>query len=162
VVVVWTSAYPSHAPQSNRPSLNLVQDVVASRLLFDCGVPLVYLPGYHVGARLLISRPEMEAFVRGKGAIGDYLHDLYTHNPLHDMFALQDAARRTWVIWDMIVIAWLLNPSWVPTWLTPAPVLGDDLHWRRPEGRHLIREAYDVQRDEIFLDFYDKLKRAPA
>jgi len=157
IVVVWTSAYPSHAPHSVRPSLNLVQDIQASRLMFDSGVPLVYLPGYHVGAQLKISRPEMEAHVRGRGPIGDCLWQLYDQNPLHRMFALTGTERRTWVIWDMIDIAWLINPDWVPTFLTTSPILTDDLHWRKDAGRHLIREAHDVQRDEIFLHFYDKL-----
>ena len=157
VVVIWTSAYPSHAPHSVRPSLNLVQDVASARVLFDCGVPLVYLPGYHVGAQLKISLPEMAAHVKGRGAIGDYLHHLYTHNPLHHMFALSDTARRTWVIWDLICIAWLVNPDWVPTFMTTSPILTEDLHWQKDPDRHFIREAYDVQRDEIFLHFYDKL-----
>jgi hypothetical protein len=46
IVVVWTSGFPSYAPLSNRPSLNLVQDHLASQLLFDCGAPIVYLPGF--------------------------------------------------------------------------------------------------------------------
>ena len=157
LVVVWTSSYPSTAPHSNRPSLNLVQDLPASRLLFDSGVPLVYIPGYQVGAQLRVSLPEIESFVRGRGAIGDYLHHLFTHNPLHAMFGLSDTGRRTWTIWDLICIAWLLEPSWVPTHLAPSPVLGDDLHWHQAPGRHLIREAHDVQRDEIFLDLYDRV-----
>ena len=161
VVVVWTSAYPSSAPHCNRPSLNLVQDPLASRLIFDSGVPHVYLPGYHVGAQLKVSRPEMEAFVRGRSAIGDYLYELYAGNPLHRMFAIEDAERRTWVIWDIINIAWLLNPGWVPTRLTSSPILDDGLYWRHEPGRHLMREAYDVQRDEIFIDLYDKIARAP-
>lgn len=160
IVVIWTSAYPSHAPHCNRPSLNLVQDLHASRLIFDSGVPHVYLPGYHVGAQLKISHPEMEANVKGKGAIGDYLWHLYTHNPLHDMFAITDAPRRTWVIWDIINIAWLINPDWVPTMLTSSPVLNADLYWEKSDSRHLMREAHDVQRDEIFIDLYDKLSRA--
>ena len=160
IVVIWTSAYPSHAPHCNRPSLNLVQDVHASRLLFDSGAPLVYLPGYHVGAQLKISLPEMQAFVKGKGAIGDYLQHLYENNPLHKMFAIEDTARRTWVIWDIIDIAWLINPDWVPTTLTNSPILDDALYWKADPTRHLMLEAHDVQRDEIFRDFYDKLARA--
>jgi len=159
IVVIWTSAYPSSAPHCNRPSLNLIQDVHASRLMFDSGVPLVYLPGYHVGAQLKISLPEVEKFIKGAGDIGDYLHHLYTNNPLHTMFALQDTARRTWVIWDIIDIAWLINPDWVPTTLTTSPILDKALHWKTDKSRHLIREAHDVQRDEIFLDFYDKLAK---
>lgn len=162
IVVIWTSAYPSNAPHCNRPSLNLVQDVHASRLVFDCGVPHVYLPGYQVGAQLKISLPEMERFVKGRGAIGDYLHHLYTNNPLHKMFALEDTARRTWVIWDIINIAWLINSDWVPTKLTTSPVLNDELYWEKSDSRHLMREAHDVQRDEIFLNLYDKLADAAA
>ncbi|WDR06272.1 nucleoside hydrolase [Devosia rhodophyticola] len=157
IVVVWTSGYPSAAPHSNRPSLNLVQDVHASRLLFDSGVPHVYLPGYHVGAQLKISLPEMEQFVRGRGAMGDYLYHLYTNNPLHKMFALEDTARRTWVIWDIINIAWLINPEWVPTHMTTSPILTEDLYMQLDPSRHAMAEAHDVQRDEIFIDFYDKL-----
>lgn len=82
LVVVWTSGYPSSFHLSNAPSLNLVQDRLASQLLFECGVAHVYLPGFHVGAQLKISLPDMETWVRGKGAIGDYLYELYTHNPI--------------------------------------------------------------------------------
>jgi inosine-uridine nucleoside N-ribohydrolase len=157
IVVVWTSAYPTSAPHCNRPSLNLVQDTVASRILFDSGVPHIYLPGYHVGAQLKISQLEMERYVKGRGAIGDYLHHLYTHNPLHHMFAMEDTERRTWVIWDMINIAWLINPEWVPTYLTTSPILSSDLYWQNDPARHAMREAFDVQRDEIFMNFYDCL-----
>ncbi|WP_298969428.1 nucleoside hydrolase [uncultured Roseobacter sp.] len=160
IVVIWTSAYPSTAPHCNRPSLNLVQDVHASRIIFDSGVPHIYLPGYHVGAQLKISRPEMAQFVKGRGAIGDYLYYLYTHNPLHDMFAISDAERRSWVIWDIINIAWLIDPDWVPTHLTTSPILDENLFWEKHAERHQMREAHDVQRDEIFLDFYDKLAAA--
>jgi purine nucleosidase len=159
IVVVWTSGYPSAAPHCNRPSLNMVQDLAASRVLFDSGVPHVYLPGYHVGAQLKISLPEMERFVKGRGAIGDYLHHLFTHNPLHQMFALEDTARRTWVIWDIINIAWLINPDWVPTYMTTSPRLDEGLFWRKDPDRPAMREAFDVQRDEIFLNFYDCLPK---
>ena len=43
IVVIWTSAYPSESPQYNGASLNLVQDPISSRLIFDSGVPHVYL-----------------------------------------------------------------------------------------------------------------------
>lgn len=161
IVVVWTSAFPSSTPHCNRPSLNLVQDEPASSLIFDCGVPHVYLPGYHVGAQLKISLPEMQRFVDGKGAIGSYLHHLYTHNPLHEMFAITDPEERNWVIWDLIDIAWLFDPDWVPTMLVRSPVLDDDLYWQHPAGRHLMREAWDVNRDAIFMDLYRCLETAP-
>ena len=139
----------------------MVQDRLSSRLLFDCGVPQVYLPGYHVGAQLKISLPEMERFVKGQGAIGDYLHQLYTNNPLHEMFAITGAEAKTWVIWDIINVAWLLDPAYVSTFDTHSPILDTDLYWRQDSSRHPMVEAYDLNRDAIFEDFYSCLTKAP-
>ena len=129
--------------------------------MFDCGVPLVYLPGYHVGAQLKISRPEMEQFVQGRGKIGDYLHHLYTNNPLHKMFAITGVDTKTWVIWDIINVAWLFDESYVSAFLTTSPLLDDGLYWQHPNDRHPMLEAFDLNRDAIFEDFYRTLERAP-
>ncbi len=159
IVVIWTAGYPSTVARTNF-SLNMEQDMVASKVLFESGVPLVYQPGFHVGAQLRLSLPEMEAFVKGRGAIGDYLYHLYTHNPLWEMLGITGTYASTWVIWDLITIAWLLNPRWVPSELVPAPKLGDDRRWYHNAKRHLMREAYDIQRDAIFADFFRKLENA--
>lgn len=157
IVVVWTSGYPSWSPLSNRPSLNLVQDVSAARLLFDCGVPLVYLPGFYIGAQLSISLPEMERWIRGRGPIGDYLYHLYTHNPIHLQRGITDQADRTWIMWDLICVAWLKDPDWVPSRLRPSPTLDAVLCWQHPEDRHPIREAIGIDRDAIFRDLFRSL-----
>ena len=162
IVVVWTASFPSYAPFCNEPSLNLVQDPLASRLLFECGVPHVYLPGYHVGAQLKISWPEMQQFVKPHGAIGDYLWHLYTNNPLHDMFAISDQETKTWVIWDIINVAWLFDPAYVSIHMTTSPHLNEALYWENDSGRHMMAEAFDVNRDLIFEDIYRTLQRAPG
>jgi purine nucleosidase len=165
IVVVWTSGYPSHAPHANH-SFNLEQDLLASRWLLDSGVPHVYLPGYHVGAQLRLSLAEMERHVQPCGAIGAYLHHLFTHNPLWPILGLehlQDGRTpHSWVIWDVINIAWLLDPDWVPSTLVRTPVLCDDTRWQQMPGRHWMREAHAVQRDAIFNDFFATLSRAPG
>lgn len=162
IVVVWTASFPSYAPFCNEPSLNLVQDRLASQLLFECGVPHVYLPGYHVGAQLKISYPEMERFIKPRGAIGAYLWQLYTNNPLHEMFAITGQETKTWVIWDIINVAWLFSDSYVSMHMTTSPALNDDLYWQTDPARHLMAEAYDLDRDAIFEDLYRTLERAPG
>jgi purine nucleosidase len=161
IVVVWTAGFPSHAPQINF-SLNLEQDMAASRVLFDSGVPLVYLPGFHVGAQLRLSLPEVTLHVQPRGAIGADLHRLYLHNPLTDLAGLDvHAPGFSWVIWDVINIAWLLNADWVPSTLVPTPGLSEERRWLARPGAPLMREAYAVARDAIFGDFFETLKRAP-
>ena len=172
VVVVWTSGYPSHAPQVN-DSFNLEQDLLASQWLLDSGVPHVYLPGFQVGAQLRLSHAEMERHVAPCGAIGGALHRLFTDNPLWPMLGLQSLRDgrnpHSWVIWDMINVAWVLQPDWVPSTLVRTPWLGADRRWNHvaPEGaasvapRHLMREAYAVERDAIFNAFFAALACAP-
>lgn len=159
LVVVWTSGYPSHAPQVN-DSFNLEQDLVATRTLLDSGVPHVYLPGFHVGAQLRLSLPEMERWVQGRGALGDWLFGLYTRNPLWELLGIDSFFAHSWVIWDLINIAWLIEPGWVPSALVRTPVLDEAKRWRAAPDRHPMREAYAVDRDAIFGDFFRALEGA--
>lgn len=156
IVVVWTSGYPSHAPQPNH-SFNLEQDLHATRVLLGSGVPLVYLPGFHVGAQLRLSLPEVERWVQHEGAIGAYLHHLFTHNPLWEMQGVRDFFAHSWVIWDLICVAWLLQPDWVPSELVPTPALDADQRWQPRPGAPLMRQAYAVKRDAVFRDLFGKL-----
>jgi len=158
IVVTWTAGFPTITPVYNA-SFNMEQDMLASQLLFDSGVPLVYLPGFYMGAQLRLSIEESEVYFKGKGAIGDYLHHLYTHNPLYEQRGIVGHYGRTWVIWDLINIAWLLNPSWVPSHLLPTPSLGDDKFWNHDgKNDYMMREAYEIDRDGIFRDFYKKIE----
>ncbi|WP_298827379.1 nucleoside hydrolase [uncultured Piscinibacter sp.] len=156
IVVVWTSGYPSHAPHPNH-SFNLEQDLLASQWLLDSGVPHVYLPGFHVGAQLRLSLPEMERWVKGRGAIGDHLFDLYTHNPLWELLGIDSFEAHSWVIWDLINIAWLIEPDWVASGVVRTPRLRDDKRWQADATRHPMREAHAVQRDAIFRAFFRAL-----
>ena len=149
IVVVWTAAYPSFWPGVNT-SYNLAQDVPAARVLLESGVPLVYLPGYYVGEELRVSRAEISAHVAGRGPFGEYLHRLYERHPRGG-----HALGQSKVLWDLINIAWLLDASWFTVHSIPTPSLDGDLRWvaHGPE-RHAMLEALDVDRDEIFADFY--------
>ena len=159
MVVSWTSGYPTFVRFSNAPSMNLVQDQHASRLLFDSGVPLLYLPGYYIGEQLVMSLPESERWVSGRGEIGNYLHYRYTHNRLRQQRLVEPFPGQSWVCWDFINLAWLIDPTWVPTVFLPTPSLDDDLVWRRSPDRPLMSEAIDVDRDAVYRDFFSKLDR---
>ena len=149
ICVVWTSAHPSWWPRPTA-SYNLSLDLHASRVLFDSGVPLVYLPGYTVGEELRTTRSELERFVRGTGPVGDYLWQTWESH----WMTRTTSPGYSKVIWDLINVAYVLDPSWLATELVPSPVLGDDLRWQHHEGRHLIREAYDLDRDACFGDLF--------
>jgi inosine-uridine nucleoside N-ribohydrolase len=149
IVVVWLGGNPLYWPHSRE--FNLRQDVPAARVVFDCGAAVVHIPCRLVAEQLRTTLPEMFHYVKGRGAIGDYLYRIY------EDFA-EDHYARSKVIWDISTVAYLNDPSWVPTEVRPSPVLLDDTTWGLvEEGRHPFRTATEVHRDAVFGDLYRKL-----
>ncbi|UCD51469.1 MAG: hypothetical protein JSW27_02330, partial [Phycisphaerales bacterium] len=150
IVVVWLGGNGHHWPHQHE--FNYRQDLNASRTVFDCGVPFVQLPCTPVVTHLTTTVPEMERYVAGRGAIGDYLLKIF--KDYHkDHFAWSK------VLWDMTAIAWLINDSWLPSNLVHSPIVTDNYTLSFDQSRHLIRTVYFVRRDPIFRDFFTKLDR---
>ncbi len=150
IVVVWLGGHALYWPTANE--FNLQGDLVASQVVFDSGVPFVQIPCHPVASHLLTTLTELERFVKGRGAIGDYLVEIFAaYSPNH--FAASK------VIWDMSAVAWLLDASWVPTDVVHSPVLTDQKTWSHDPSRHFMRVAQTVRRDAIFGDFFEKLER---
>jgi inosine-uridine nucleoside N-ribohydrolase len=150
IVVVWLGGHPLY--WNSAREFNLQQDLVASRVLFDSGVPLVLVPCVNVAEHIKTTQAEMERFVKGRGAIGDYLYQIYSdYAPEH--FA------RSKEIWDLGPIAWLINPEWANSALVHSPILSTELKWSHDPFRHLIREVRTVNRDAIFGDLFRKLEK---
>lgn len=151
VVIVWLGGNPQYWPSARE--FNLQQDAPASRLLFDCGAPFVHIPCRNVAEHLRTTVPEMETCVKGRGAIGDYLYQIFCEHHA-DHFAWSK------VIWDISTVAWLVDADWVPTRLVHSPILTSELTWSRDPSRHFIREAVTCDRDAIFRDLFLKLEAA--
>lgn len=148
IVVVWLAGNPHTHHRATE--YNMYQDMHASRVILNSGVPLVHLPALNVTEHLRTSLAEMERYVRGRGALGDYLYSIYEQY-YPDQFA------RSKEIWDVGAIAWLVNPAWVDTVLIHTPILNDNHTWSHDPHRPLMREALSLQRDAIFADLFRKL-----
>jgi len=149
IVVVWLGGQPFYWPTARE--FNLQQDVPAAQVVFNSGVPLVHIPCKNVAEHLRTTLPELQLYLGGRGAIGEYLLQIFREYH-EDHFAYSK------VIWDISTVAYLNNPDWVPTQLTPAPILWDDVTWGAEDpARHLVRVANDVRRDAIFGDLFRKI-----
>lgn len=149
IVVVWLGGQPFYWPTARE--FNLQQDVPAAQVVFNSGVPLVHIPCKNVAEHLRTTLPELQVYLGGRGAIGEYLLEIF-RDYHEDHFAYSK------VIWDISTVAYLNNPDWVPTELVPAPILWDDVTWGKEDPtRHLIRVANDVRRDAIFGDLFRKI-----
>lgn len=177
IVVVWLGGQPPYF--SHGYEFNMGQDIRGAQHLFNCGVPLVWVPCMNVASLLSFSDDEARYKLNGKSKIGTYLTDIILaqftdldkaknraglHRTLQlkgredqsevyfSQFATEHVAwSRT--VWDVSTIAFLKNPGWVQSTLMPSPVLQDDCTWGKAQpDRHSIRVANYCQRDLIFGD----------
>lgn len=164
IVVVWLGGHLHCLPHT--VEFNLMQDLAASRLMFDSGVPLVQIPCLGVASHLLTTRAELDETIKGRNPVADFLYERFCeYSSNHFAWAKE--------IWDISTIAYLLNETWVPSRLVPSPVLAGDLTlslephfhvsgnltFEQATGRHLMREAWFIQRNPIFHDLFQKLLR---
>jgi inosine-uridine nucleoside N-ribohydrolase len=183
IVVVWLGGQPYDNDYAWE--FNLMQDMYASRLLFDSGVPLVHIPCNNVASKLVTTVAELRYYL-GDVSIAGYLTNIVadSFNKLTNVPALLEMVRalnpgtfgeyqeelwpqfkteqmaRSRSIWDVSAIAYLVNPFWCPTNFTPAPILTSKSRWERDASRHLVRVCSSVQRDAVFGDMFAKLKKA--
>ncbi|MFH5801416.1 nucleoside hydrolase [Haladaptatus sp. CMAA 1911] len=152
VVVVWLGGHPHSWHTASE--FNLEQDIRASQILFDSGVPLVQIPCKNVAEHIRTSVAELDEQLSDGGELAEYLLQIFTE------YGKNYDDRTIWTkeIWDLAPISYLVNPEWVPSHLTQSPILSDDARYSFDRNRHLIRVAADTERDLIFEDFFQKIK----
>jgi len=149
IVVVWLGGHALAWPHNEE--FNLLQDIGGAQVLFDSGVPLVWVPVEGATSNLLSTVPEIERYVEPCGAIGAFLAMRFKeYSDVHKGWSKR--------IWDMAAVGWLLNSDWAPSVLMSAPILNDQMNWSRDHRRHQIRCVTFVDRDAMFQDLIDKLE----
>jgi len=148
IVVVWLGGNGLNWP--HQKEFNLMQDVKAAQVVFNSGVPFVIMPCTPVVSHFHTTIPELELYLKGKNKLSDYLLNSTIE---------YSGGRSTWskVIWDVTAVAWLVNPSWIPTNIEHSPVLTDQVTYSFDHSRHFIRMATSLNRDAIFRDLFGKL-----
>jgi len=151
IVVIWLGG-KGHGWKTAY-EFNLKQDLFASQVLFDSGVPLVQIPTNPVTSHLQTTLPEIEFYLKGQGAIGDYLVEIYK-----DYF--KDHFGRSKVIWDISAVAYLLDVDWFTTEIVHSPILTSEMTYSVDLSRHFIKMTPALNRDKIFGDLFRKIQDA--
>jgi purine nucleosidase len=149
IVVVWLGG--KGLEWNTAREFNLQQDLLSSKILFDSGVPLIQIPTEPVTSHLLTTIPELDTYLKGQGAIGDYLIKIF--KDYHD-----DHFAYSKIIWDISVIGYVINPTWFKTEIRHSPILTDQITYSFDNSRHFIRLATYLNRDRIFGDMFKKIQ----
>lgn len=149
IKVVWLGGNSRHWPVGRE--FNLMQDIIASKILFDSKVNLVQIPVHNVASHLKVGISELKECM-GKSEIAQALTNLVDE-------VLDGNPGRSKIIWDLSAVAKVVIPDSVKTIKIHSPVLHDDYNcsYSLDETRHFIECAYYLDRDWIFMDFYKKI-----
>jgi len=153
-VIVWLGG---HAISESKAAFefNMRQDIAAARVVMGCGVPFVQLPCKGVVDHFLTSKYELEYWLKGKNELCDYLYE----NTVMEAESYAKGKPWTRVIWDVTAVAWLLNDNmkFMNARLIPSPIPEYDENYAFDGNRHFIKYVYDIDRDALFEDLFNKL-----
>lgn len=145
IVVIWLGGHAHY--WDNAQEFNLMQDLAASQVLFDSGVPLIQLPCLGVVDHLVMPTAETQAYLAGDGGLGDFLHNRVTA-------CFANPRGRSRVIWDISAPAILAQPEAVKTDLRPTPWISDEGRYSFDSSRPLMRCLTHIDRDAVFGRFF--------
>lgn len=148
IEVIWLGGN-SFLYKDNK-EFNFKQDVQAVRTVFESKVKLTIIPCKNVASNLRTSIYELEHFLKGKSELCDYLCKRFYNDTIH---GIQE--RR--VIWDISVIAYMVNRSWFELEQVSCPEIDDDTTYKFTENNHKIIVVNYLNVDEIFKDLFEKL-----
>ena len=148
VEVIWLGGH-SFLSKDNR-EFNFKQDIQAVRTVFESKVKLTIIPCKNVASNLRTSIYELEHFLKGKSELCDYLCQRFYNDGVHGV-----QERR--VIWDISVIAYMINKEWFETEEVSQPNIKDDTSYELTECNHKITVVNYLNVDKIWRDLFEKL-----
>ena len=126
------------------------KDRIAVKTVFDSKVKLTVIPAKSVSSNLTTSIYELEHFLKGKSELCDYLCQKFYNDGYH---GIQE--RR--VIWDISVIAYLIEKRWFEVQEISCPNIKEDSSYEMTENRHKITMVNYLNVDKIYTDLFRKL-----
>lgn len=156
-VLIWLAGEPLGFP--NARDFNSGQDLAASQIIFDSGIPLVMVPNAAVAFTLTVSLEELQHHLSGKNAIADYLVEMLRRsigteaqaaqtvnaslyymrkffmpdmNDLpEEMYENMPVLHSAWTqrICDLAAASYVINPAWSLSRIVKAPRLLDNMDY---------------------------------
>ena len=128
---------------------NFRQDVQAVKTIFDSKVKLTIMPCSPITSNLMTSIYELKAEIGGKNALCDFLCDRF-YNRLW-------GATKRYPIWDIAVIAYMINKDWFRTMNISCPIINEDNTFILTQDRHDITFVNYLNANEVFKDLFEIL-----
>ena len=136
--------------QGNNLEYNFKKDLCANRILFDSRVKLTIIPCKNVAATLTTSIYELKHYLKNNRQLANYLIHHFSDDGYHEI-----KERR--VLWDISVVAYLINKSWFNTQEVECPKIKDDTSYELVKNNRKITMVNDIDVDRVYADLFKRL-----
>lgn len=146
IEIVWLG---SNFLFGNNQDFNFRQDVEAVKVVLESKVKVTIMPCSPITSNLMTSIYELEHELKGKNELCNYLCHKFYHRLGHTM--------KRWPLWDISVIAYMINKEWFKTMEISCPIINDDNTFKFTKDRHKITFVKYLNANMIFDDLFRKL-----
>ena len=148
IEIVWLGG---HSPIcDNNKEFNFRQDVQAIKEIFESKAKLTIIPCKGVASNLKISIYELEHYLKEKNELCNYLCSRFYNDEIHGI-----KTRR--IIWDISVVAYLINKEWFEEKEMDCPEINKDLSYSFNKNDRKIKFVTYLNSDKIYEDLFNKI-----
>ena len=129
---------------------NFRQDVEAVKIVFESKVKLTILPCKNIISELRIDINTLKKYLENKSELCNYLIERFYNDGYH---GIQESR----VIWDISVIAYMINKKWFKTKQISCPNVRENTSYEVTNNKHNITFVTKLNRNKIYEDLFNKL-----
>ena len=148
IEVIWLGG--NELGYKGKLEYNFRQDIEAVEIVFNSKVKMTVLPCKNVVSNLKIDINTLKNNLENKSELCNYLIERFYNDGYHGV-------QETRVIWDISVIAYMINKNWFETKEISCPSIKEDSSYELTDNRHVITFVTKLDRDKIYNDLFKKL-----
>ena len=148
IEIIWLGG--NEIEYNDNLEYNFKQDIDAVKIVLDSKVKMNILPCRNVVSDLRIDIAELKSKLDNRKELNRYLIERFYNDGYHGI-------QETRVIWDISVIAYMINKNWFETEKISCPNIKEDSSYELTDNRHSITFVTKLDRDRIYEDLFRKL-----
>ncbi len=148
IEVIWLGGHS--LLQKNNLEFNFMQDISAVKVVFNSKVKLTIIPCKNVASNLITSIYELNYYLKDKSELCNYLIDRFYDDGYNGI-------QKRRVIWDISVIAYMINKDWFTSENISCPNINDDTSYELTIDNHKITMVNYIDVNKVYEDLFKKL-----
>ena len=148
IEVIWLGG--NEIGYKDKLEYNFRQDIKAVKIVFNSKVKMTILPCRNVVSDLKIDINTLKNNLENKSELCNYLIERFYNDGYHGVHETKE-------IWDISVIAYMINKNWFETKEISCPNIREDSSYELTDNRHVITFVTKLDRDKIYNDLFKKL-----